>query len=604
MDVLGELGRRDRQLAYVDALLTVKRIARRPNLLLKRAELLKAKGEREAAAAEAWRLMLDYPTHSAARRADTLLRDLKRRGVKLPTSSARLELARIRTLIRARAWSRAEKAIEEMEAKHPKLKRALTMKRAQLHKARRQRPEEVAVLEKLYAEGLTDDDGPAILERLGRLAMNLDDNGAAIARFDELVKRFPESEARESAQYLAGWIHYDLGQFGLATKRMLAFAEALPKSKKRDEALWWAGWSAYLAKDYGVAREALTRLMNEHARSSLVPHARYWIGRSHQLQGDLAAARAAYAEAHAKAPLTYYGFWAAARLAELGAPVDVTPPPPAPAPASMREALARLGLSRPTNLDRAVVLHAAGLEDEVLDELDASARYLRRIRDAEGRTVVADLLAQLGAHHLAFRLGMRVAAGAATPELGGPWAWRAWRHAYPPAFETEVSAASETHDVDPLLVRSIMRTESHFRPWVRSRVGARGLMQLMPATARRIGRRAEDGRRHAARYRNPDSNVWLGTWYIGQLLLRYDGQIPLAAGAYNAGPRAMQRWLDANAGVPLDEFVERITYKETRRYVRRVMETYMVYQRLYGGEMPALVTQVKKPSDPNAGVAF
>jgi len=604
VDVHGQLKDYEGQLAYIDALLTVRRIKRRDNLLLSRAMVLRALGRHEEAARQAWSILLDYPSGRSARQAEQLLLGLKKRGVKLPTSSARIELARIRNLIRSRSWGPAEKAIEALEKAQPKLRRALDMKRAKLYERRRYRDDEAKILTKLYKEGLNEDDGAAILFRLGRLSMAADNDKMALAYFDELKDKYPRASQRDQGEYLAGWIPYNAGEYSTAVQRMLAFAADNPKSGKRTEALWWAGWASYLGEDHGRSRSAFEQLIQDHPTSTLVPHARYWIGRIRHRAGEGELAKAAYREVLKEAPLSYYGFWAAARLEELGETTLLAAPPPSSPPATMRAVLARLGPSRPTNLDRAVMLHAAGLDKVSLEELSEAERFLRKVRDTEGCTMVADMLTQLGAHHMAFRTASRITAGGGDLQTGEPWAWRAWRHAYPSAYDRAVKTAEEAHNVDQHLILSIMRTESHYRPWVRSHAGARGLMQLMPKTAKAIGRKAEGGRRHAARYRNPDSNIWLGTWYLKQLLERFDGQYPAAIGSYNAGPKAMERWLRDFSGRPMDEFVERIPYRETRRYVRRVIETLFVYRRLYGGEPPKLITKIRDVRAEPGDVAF
>ncbi len=604
IDVHRQLKDREGQLAYVDALLTIKRIARRPNLLLSRAQILRALGRREEAASQAWSLLLDYPTAKSARDAETLLRGLKKRNIKMPASSSRIELARIRNLIGSRAWARAEKAINALEKKQPRLHRALDMKRAKLYEKRRYRDDEMQILLKLRKEGLTADDGAAILFRLGKLAMAKDLDSQAIAYFDELTTQYPKSKLRKTGQYLAAWIPYNAGQYSTAVDRMLAFASENPKSSKRTEALWWAGWSAYLGKDPARAQQGFEKLINEHPTSTLVPHARYWIGRIHHKAGESDLAKESYRAVLKKAPLSYYGFWAAERLQSLGETTVLSAPPPSPPPASMRQVLARLGPGRPSNLDRAVQLHAANLDSEALEELSEAERFLRRVKDTEGRTMIADMLTQLGAHHMAFRTATRITADGGALQTGQAWAWRAWRHAYPSAYARAVKVAEEAHQVDGHLVLSIMRTESHYRPWVRSHAGARGLMQLMPKTAKLIGKKAKGGRRHAARYKDPSSNVWLGTWYLKQLLARFDGQLAAAIGAYNAGPGAMDRWIRDFHGRPLDEFVERIPYRETRRYVRRVLETMMVYRRLYGGDVPTLLSTVRPVKPAKEAVSF
>ena len=600
----GSLDDQKRQLEYVNALLAVDGIARRPSLLAERARILFRLGRNEEAARAAWRLLVDYPSSSVRRTADQILTRLKRRGVKVPVSSARWELARIRNLVRTRAFRQAERALDTFEKKHRKLRKRAWATRAELYRRAGRRERERKVLQRLYRAGLERDDGPTVLFRLGRIAMNEDNNALAIRYFDELKRRFPSTTQTEEGQYLAGWLAYNDGDHRRGTQRLLRFARDFPRSEKRTEALWFAGWSAYEGGTLGRARDCWEQLLAEHSSSTLVPHAQYWVGRVLHRQEKRADALAAYRKVVRAAPLSYYGFWAATRLDELGQPVAVTPPPEIEPRASVEAAFARLGPKRPINLDRAVILHRADLTDEARHELNEAERALAAVRDTEGRTLIADLLQGLGAHYLAFRLGMRVVHRANPLDHDARWVWRAWRHAYPLAFLEEVERAQKAHRIEGALILSIMRTESHFRPHVKSPAGARGLMQLMPVTARHIAKRAPNGRRHAARYRQPASNVWLGTWYLKSLLKRYKNQLPAAVGAYNAGPTAMDTWLENFGGRPLDEFVERIPYRETRQYTRRVLETFMVYRRLYGGEMLELLAEMKDYPIPADAITF
>jgi soluble lytic murein transglycosylase len=178
------------------------------------------------------------------------------------------------------------------------------------------------------------------------------------------------------------------------------------------------------------------------------------------------------------------------------------------------------------------------------------------------------------------------------------------RLVHPEAYASSVKEAAAEHGVDPMLVWSIMRSESHYREDALSPVGARGLMQLMPATARRIGRMKAAARPHSARFVEPESNVWLGTWYLAQLAERYRGFRPAQIGAYNAGPTPMERWLDELDGRPTDEFIERISYRETRRYTRRVLETLWTYELLYGQPRTELNPTVSRKPPPEDAVAF
>ena len=134
-----------------------------------------------------------------------------------------------------------------------------------------------------------------------------------------------------------------------------------------------------------------------------------------------------------------------------------------------------------------------------------------------------------------------------------------------------------------------MQTESRFDPDVTSWAGARGLVQLMPATAADLASRAGIELEPGDLYR-PEINLDLGMRYLGRLTARRGGGAggaSLAAPSYNAGAGAVDRWVDANPDQDLDLFIESIPYDETRRYARSVMGRWFAYAWLYGEENPA-----------------
>jgi soluble lytic murein transglycosylase len=587
VDALGQLGRHEEQLLYVEALLLEPGMTRRPQLTFQKAEVLTKLGRGAEAVTVFWSIMIDFPTSPLVKAAEKELERAKKRGIDAPVTTTRLELARVKGLARAGS-GQAERAMDALVKKAPDLEVEVALIRADMYQRQRRRGEEARTLEALLSKTLTEKTQAMVLSRLGRLAMSRDDDATALAFFDRLRGLHPKDPDSVEGQYLAAWIPYNVGRFEESAERMLEFAETYPKSKRRTEALWFAAWASYLEKKDGRARRVFEQLLEEHPKTILAPNAHYWLGRIRHRANELDLARQEYRKVLEIAPLSYYGFWAAERLAELGEETVLNPPPPESGPVPVKQVIAILGESRPLLIDRAIALHAADLRNEALEELTASAKYLRRIKDTRGRTMVADLLHRLGAHNLAFRVAMVIAYDGGDLVTGEPYAWRAWRHAYPRAFEPEVIEASKAHEVDDDLVLSIMRTESHFRPNVTSPAGAKGLMQLMPGTAKQIGGRADGGKAHAARFESPRSNVWLGTYYLGSLLERYGDNVGLAAGAYNGGPGAMDEWVEKFRGMPYDEFVERVPYRETRRYMRRVVETYFIYLRLAGQPIPKL----------------
>src|SRR5262245_30167731 len=107
-------------------------------------------------------------------------------------------------------------------------------------------------------------------------------------------------------------------------------------------------------------------------------------------------------------------------------------------------------------------------------------------------------------------------------------------------------------------------------------------MQLIPPTADRVAGELGIADFATERLYDPETNIRLGTYYLRSLVERWGGSQPLAIASYNAGPEAVQRWLRKNGDAPPDVFVEAVSYGETRRYLRRVLRSYRIYQLLYG----------------------
>ena len=133
------------------------------------------------------------------------------------------------------------------------------------------------------------------------------------------------------------------------------------------------------------------------------------------------------------------------------------------------------------------------------------------------------------------------------------------------------------------LILSIIRQESEFDTSARSRVGAQGLMQLMPYTAKTVSKQAKLGYSKSKLTRSPEYNINLGSYYIGGLLLEYDGAYPFAIAAYNAGPKRVKYWKKINKDPQKKQtnyvdWIELIKFKETRNYVQRVLENFNVYR--------------------------
>ncbi|WP_299371342.1 lytic transglycosylase domain-containing protein [uncultured Tateyamaria sp.] len=328
---------------------------------------------------------------------------------------------------------------------------------------------------------------------------------------------------------------------------------------------WLAGFIALRQLD--DPELALEHFQNHRAAiASPISRGRagYWIGRAHEAAGQPDAAQASYADG-AQFQTTFYGLLAAERG---GLPVD-----PDLDGAETFEDWRTSDLARRDLFEAGLLLQASG-------ELSLAERFWTHLaedldRDTAGQLGQAAIDA--GQPHLAVMIGKRVAQRGIT--LHAPY------YALHPLAQADLPMAPE-------MSLAIARRESEFDPVVQSGVGARGLMQIMPATAAEVagdlGRSAEHST--ARLTSDPVYNAELGSEFLSQLAGRFDGNVVMMSAAYNAGPSRPIRWMDLY-GDPrgqgedaLVDWIEFIPFRETRNYVMRVTESLPIYRARLGGD--------------------
>ncbi|QFU76232.1 murein transglycosylase [Halioglobus maricola] len=218
------------------------------------------------------------------------------------------------------------------------------------------------------------------------------------------------------------------------------------------------------------------------------------------------------------------------------------------------------------------------------EERNAHSEWYKMLIDApeaEDKQALAQLAANEGWHSLAINAAAKAKA----------WDALDWR--FPTPHQEVFKHHATVQQVPSTELMAIARRESAFFPEARSPVGARGLMQVMPATGKQVA--AGLGRPHssAALY-EVEHNVLLGSAYYRQLLDRFDGNRIFALAAYNAGPHRVERWRNnSRETLPVDVWIETIPFKETRNYVKNVLSYNVVFQYLLG-DTHALLTEAEK----------
>ena len=307
--------------------------------------------------------------------------------------------------------------------------------------------------------------------------------------------------------------------------------------------------------------------------------AAYFRARAADLSGSLEDAKDRYAALVGGEPLSYYMLLAYARLRVLdeGRARTVRETAEAREPAGRIVAGAHPEFATPA-FERFRRLLEVGEVDTARREL-GMAHLLDDGTDPEVLWAIASMFDRAGAADLShsFTRGRLVDYRSHWP--AGRWR-RAWEIAFPRVWEPDVLRESAAAEIGPGIVWGIMREESAFNPEARSGASALGLMQLIAPTARLAAKGTpivvdEDA------LKRPDVSIALGARVLGSLRKSFPGYPAFAIAAYNAGPRAVRRWMAERPGDDLDVFVDRMAYDETRAYVKRVLASAAAYAYLY-----------------------
>jgi peptidoglycan lytic transglycosylase len=547
---------------------------------------LRAVGDGERAAATLRALWLDLPDRPEAAAAGETLATWRAAGVQIPPETGAEHAMRAERLLAA---GRPEAAMAELdlaaraEEPSPDAERAAGLRAVALLALGRHAEAERAALPLAGAADPGVQRGARLVlaraaaragrvEEAQRYYLDVAASGAPVPGFPDWRQR----DLGDEAAFLAAWLPYDAGDLEKAVGSLEAFARASPRSRRAEDALWFAAWSRYRLRRTADAERALAAL----SRGPLADAALYWRAR---LAHGRERQKALYRSALAMGEGGWYALLSRARLAELGEKAARTRSPRArPFP----EVQAPLVAAR---LSIAVELLGLGLREEALDELRDLARN-GRVRPA------AALVAQLAAFAEDAELPFRMARDHLLPSR------RVLRWAYPEPHRLAVRRSTDGFRVDAGLLLGVMRRESSFREMVRSGAGAEGLLQLRPATAERLGALLGVPGGLDARLGDPVANITLGAHYLSLLLARF-GDPAVAVAAYNAGPRPAAEWARARKGMPLDEWVECIPYRETRQYVKIVLAEWDAYRALAGEAAPPIDPGRPIPA-PAAGVAF
>ncbi len=544
---------------------------------LRMAQSLAASGRAAEAATAYHDLWLTAPATPQADAAAREVRALEARGVPIVPLTQAQRVERAERLAVAGVGDQARAEADAILAEGPPADLALKALRVVADGARRSGRDDLALA--AVSRGLVlspaDRRAPWLLES-AKIQQRRNRDGA-IAAVDRLLADYPKAPEADDALLLKARILEAGPDPKSAEPVYLKLAQNYPDSDEGIAAQWRLGWLSWLRSDYVEAAERWSRVTalraaNQNYRDAAL----YWTARAQAAAGQAESASRHFAQVISDSPRSYYGVLASHR-----APRIQPSPGRNPAAAQLAASLPsdpRELLQADAPYARVEALHAVGLDDFADEEMDELVR--RSLADARRLYALSTAYAQDSRHYLALRIlrryfvGLARSAPSAVPRTF-------WEIFYPIGWRSELNEAAARAAVDPYLVAAVVREESSYNAQARSRVGARGLMQLMPDTARPMARQRGLAFNDGDLLDEPSANLTLGSAHLGGLLKEF-GDPRVAVAAYNAGATPVRQWWKARTTDDLEVWVELIPFTETRGFVRRVMLSWEEYRRLYG----------------------
>ncbi len=441
-----------------------------------------------------------------------------------------------------------------------------------------------------YEEGADTGFADAALYFLGRTYTNLDDNASAISYYEKLAAEHPLSSYADDGLYRMGRIYSIDNNAAEAIKSFERVFKEYPSGDMTDEALWELGWIQYKSGDWTGAGASFSHMASLFEGTSLGEKGLYWQAKSLIKMGDKEEALELCRRIAGLKNYSYYTFAAIELAGSLGSTIELAGIDTALSPHSPGAQALLPGIFEDldadiANIDGRVDHITKALELIRLDfyssasiEIGSGKDILEE--DPERVLGIATLYYNAEDYFNSLRLVYSNLSNIRKGLSGDHLAYAYYLY-YPYGFRDIVDKYSDRYGVDPLFALAVMRQESNFKADAGSYAGARGLMQIMPATGSSIARQIGLEDFEAEMLYDPEINIEMGIYYLDRQLENFQENPVYCLGAYNGGPGSMSGWISRFGNMDEDEFIEHITFLETKEYIKRVMGNYNFYRMLY-----------------------
>ena len=555
-----------------------------PEIIFKLAEVQEKSEKKTEAYLNFRRLHFQYPNHEHTPDAELALKRLSALAtVKSIPLTLREHTDRIQGLLKNVRYEEAIKEVKAIQKANNPTPGRFYFFLAQAHRGLRDRKQANVALKKflkLYPHHAKAQNAKL---NIGRNLWNLGQPMQGAKYFKAVTKDAPSSELAVKAQFFLGKIYEERKNYPKALATYKSAFEKYPEEYYAQWAGWRLGWIHYLDGKFEQSFNRFQEAARLFPSGSFIEYNLYWSAKSAEKLNQKEVARDLYARVFKFYPYTFHGIRAKDRLQVLGVKPTSEPkgktlkntssgrPPQLGRPLSIEEKF---------HYVRADELAKLGLSQEARNEIGELQKLVKK--NLTGVLWISHLYHQAQGYAESLRL-LHLYKDFTTKSKEKNLSPEFWKHFFPLAYKEAVLAYAKSRKVDPSFVNSIIRQESLFDSQALSPAGARGLMQIMPATGEKLYPTSKMTKPFETdALFDPDLNIRLGVKYVSQLNKRFDRNGMHILISYNAGPHVLKKWLKRFQHLnDQDVFIESIPYPETRRYVKHVLRNFGIYKTLY-----------------------
>jgi len=432
---------------------------------------------------------------------------------------------------------------------------------------------------------------------MGMALANLGNDSEAISYYQKLLNLFPSSNYSDDALYRIGRIYSLSGDYANAAIYFNRIPSEYPNGDKLPEALWELGMIQYRSDDYSSAKKTFSSYSSSYRGSSLEEKGLFWQAKCYQKMGDNDSAAELYKKIVDMCSYSYYTFAARDALDGLGIDIKIKKINNELNPENFTYSTAILETSTTQEDGTQLATESGTVKESEFNHIDKAIELLNleffnsasleikaasvELEEHPERTIeIATLFLESSNYSSSINIiGKNLKK--LKSEIDENYIDYLYYLSYPYGYKETVVKYSNQYNLDPLFTLAVIRQESNFMSDAISYAGARGLMQIMPSTGEGIAGQIGIGGFDVSMLLDPEINIRMGTYYLRQQLDNFSQNEYYCLGAYNGGPGRMSGWVSGRGSKDIDEFIESISYEQSREYIKRVMGHYYFYQMLY-----------------------